>query len=176
MDIYIIKSDINKYQYDIEKFCHKSFKNKQKQFEHSFSYYMLDKILKEKYNIKDRTIEFINEKPFLKTKKMYISMSHSGNYITLAFSDNDCGIDIEKVKERDYKAISERMNFECNSLQDFYKKWTKYEAEYKLGEKQDKSLKSIEFENYILTAVCEKEKEEFQFYIQITDDFSKLTV
>ena len=156
-------------------FCFKSFKNKQKQLEHSFTYFMLDKILNEQYSIKDRSIEFVDSKPFLKNRELQFSLSHSGNYIVLAFSKNNCGVDIEKIKNRNFKSISERMNFKCVTLKDFYIEWTKYEAEYKLGEKPQK-VKSLNLDDYILTSVSNNIDEEFQFFIQIEREFSKLTV
>ena len=176
MDIYILHFDTSNIEPKIlEKFCHKSFKNRQKQLEHAFLYFMLDKILNEKYGVQDRILEFIDGKPFLNTRKLYFSLSHSGDFVVIAISKNNCGVDIEKIKVRDYKTISERMGFECASLKEFYKEWTKYEANFKLGSKY-KSTKTAELENYVLTAVSENNDEEFQFYIQIREEFSKLTV
>ncbi len=176
MDIFILRINDEKLKnLNLTEFCYKSFKQNKKCLEHSFMYFMLNKILMEKYNIQERKIEFIDNKPYLKNRELYLSLSHSKEYIALAFSKNDCGVDIEFIKDRDYKAISKRMNFESKTLKEFYKDWTKFEAEYKLG-KKSKQIKTIEYNSYILTAVSENSEEDFQFYTQIKDCFSKLTV
>ena len=121
-------------------------------------------ILREKYNIEDREIIFEDKKPFLKNKTKYFSLSHSSEKIALAFSDFDCGIDIEKVKPRDFESIAKRMNFECNNLEDFYQAWTNYEASYKLGKEASNQF-FCPIEEYVLTAVSTNPKEIFDLYI-----------
>lgn len=175
MDIFIINtsSSDNVSAELMEKFRHKNFTNKKKETEHCFAYLMLDRILKEVYKIENRETEFVNGKPHLKTREKFFSLSHSGEYVVLAFSDNECGIDIEQIKDRDYKAIAERMKFNAKTLEDFYKEWTKYEAEYKLGNKDKyKSIKQIISEGYAITALCENPQETFEIYIQNGDNFS----
>ena len=110
-------------------------------------------------------IEFKNKKPYLKNRRKYFSISHSNEYIALCFSDFDCGVDVERIKERDYKSIAERMHFDSNSLEEFYFDWTKYEAVYKLG-CEFKSYKNFQFEDYVVTTVSANSDEEFQIYIQ----------
>ncbi len=155
----------------LKNFQHKDFSNEAKKFTHSLSYLMTDRILKEFYKIKDRELEFIDNKPFLKNKQKYFSISHSGKYIALGFSDAVCGIDIEKITERDFISIAKRMNFKSKTLEEFYQDWTKYEAEYKLG-KEYNSLRNYTIDGYELCAVSESESENFQIYIQNGDNFS----
>lgn len=175
MDIFIINtsSSDNISAELMEKFRHKDFTNKKKEKEHCFAYLMLDRILKDVYKIENRKIEFINEKPYLEAKEKYFSISHSEGYVLIAFSNSKCGVDVERIKERDYKAIAERMNFKVKTLEDFYKEWTKYEAEYKLGSGDKyKSIKQIISEDYAITAVSENSQETFEIYIQNGDNFS----
>ena len=134
---------------------------------HCLSYLMVDRILKEVYKINDREIIFEEKKPFLKTKEKYFSISHSEDYIALAFSDSDCGIDIEKIKERDYDKIAKRMKFNCNSLDEFYYEWTRFEAEYKLGkDKKNAFVKNYRIKEYALTVVSENPDEICEIYFQ----------
>ena len=144
MDIFVVNiSDAENIKPELlEAFRHKEFSNLKKKKEHCFSYLMLDRILKEVYKIQNREIEFLNSKPYLKSREKFFSLSHSGEYLVIGFSDNECGVDIEKIKPRDYKAISERMNFGSNTLEDFYKDCTKYEAEYKLGTKAESIIQT----------------------------------
>jgi len=149
----------------LDSFKHKDFLNTKKQKEHCFTYLMLDRILKEVYKIKNRDIVFINNKPFLKNREMFISLSHSENYIAVGLSDSNCGLDIEKIKNRNFQLIAKRMKFKSKTLKDFYYDWTKYEAEYKLGKKAEAEKRFV-LENYILTAVSENPQETFDIYIQ----------
>lgn len=168
MDIFVI--NINKADFIsdefLSKFKFKNFSSPQKEKIHKFTYLMLDRILKNFYNIENPVVEFINEKPVLKDNKKHFSISHSGDYIVLGFSEHDCGIDIEKIKPRDYKKISERMNFKSNSLKEFYLNWTEYEAKYKLGLKSQ-SAYSFEIPDYMITAVDGYKDEKYEVYYNI---------
>lgn len=79
-----------------------------------------------------------NNKPYFKDyPNIRFSISHSGDLVVLAMSDTEIGIDIEKIKPRDYEAIVER-HFtegeakEIDSIESFLKVWTKKEAYLKL--------------------------------------------
>lgn len=165
MDIFIF--NINDYtsieKNILTKYKKKEIKNEKTKFTHCLSYFLLEKMLKENYNINTPEITFVNKKPILKTKEKHFSISHSKEYITIAFSDNNCGVDIEQIKPRDYEKIAEKMDFKVNSLIDFYEKWTEYEAIYKLNSIK-KSIKKYKFKNYMLTCVSENPNEEYNFY------------
>ncbi len=95
-------------------------------------------------------------KPIAKNDKdTYISLSHSGQYIVFAISKNPIGIDIENTSvNRNFKGISEFLKFPTPTDKiDFYKNFTKFEAEYKLGKEYENKNKINEFyklEDYIL--------------------------
>lgn len=175
MEIFVINSSDseNIEQNLLEKFKHKEFSNKTKLREHCMSYLMLDRILKEVYHIENREVEFVSSKPYLKTREKFFSISHSKDYIAIAFSDFECGIDIEKMVERDFKAISERMSFHSATLEEFYQNWTKYEAEYKLGG-IGKSFYQASYNDYYITAVSINLQETFELFIQNGEEFSNL--
>ena len=177
MDIFVIEAGIseNIEKSLLEQFGNKKFSNPKKRYVHSLSYLMLDSILKEVYKIEDRNIVFLNKKPYLANRQKYFSISHSGDYITLVFSDYDCGADIEKIKHRDFAAIAERMGFDSKTEEGFYYDWTLYEAEYKLGGKSAK-YKSFKYSDYIITASSSNKEEVFELYIQNGNNFSNLGV
>lgn len=177
MDIFIIeKKDSKNVDIDLLKeFQKQKFKNEGKFLEHSFSYLILDRILSNLYNIENREIELVSGKPFLKTKEKYFSISHSGEYIAIAFSDCDCGIDIEEIKERDFRAISKRMGFKSGSKDEFYYNWTKYESEYKLSI-SPKYTKQFKYENYVISVSTPNKQEKFELYIQSGNNFSNLQI
>ena len=179
MDIFLIKTSSadNVSSELLEQFGHKNFSNQKKKTEHCFSYLMLDRILKEVYKVNERGIEFINGKPCLKTQEKFFSISHSGEYILIGFSDYECGVDIEQIKNRNYQAIAERMQFQAETPEDFYKEWTKYEAEYKLGGRNKcKTVFQTSYYNYVITAVSENNQEKFEIYIQNGEKFSNLNI
>ena len=171
MDIFVIKiGDADSVSESLLKsFQKKEISNKNKRKTHCFSYLMVDRILREVYTIENREIVFENGKPMLKSALKYFSISHSGEYIALGFSNHNCGIDIEGVNDkRDWRAIAERMDFKSQSEEDFYKDWTKYEAEYKLGNSvKPESMYQTSFDNYCITAVSENPEEKFDLYLDI---------
>ena len=175
MDIFVINiSDADKIKPELlEEFRHKEFINIKKQKEHCLSYLMTDRILKNVYKTENRELEFVSGKPFLKSRAKFFSISNSGDYLVIAFSDSNCGVDIEKIKDRDFVSISRRMGFNANTLEEFYLAWTKYEAEYKLGGRgKYKSIKQTFLNNYAITALSDNVKETFEIYIQNGEIFS----
>ncbi len=167
MDIFVIEiiDADNVHKELLKEFQKKEISNPKKWNEHCLSYLMTDRILRDFYKIENREIEFRGKKPFLKNRQKFFSISHSGDFIALAFSDNDCGIDIEKIKIREFEEISRRMGFKCNTLEEFYNEWTKYESEYKLGKPAQK-FKKYRFDEYIITAASVNIQEVFEIYIQ----------
>ena len=167
MDIFIIEiiDADNVHMELLKEFQKKEINNGKKWNQHCLSYLMVDRILRDFYKIENREVIFNGKKPFLKSREKFFSISHSEDYIALAFSNYDCGIDIEKMKLRNFEEISIRMGFKCNTLEDFYNEWTKYEAEYKLGKPAQK-FKKFRFEDYIITAASVNIQENFEIYIQ----------
>lgn len=161
MDIYLV----NLFEYKIldksvlDSFGYKNFTNEKKRYVHNLTYYLLDKIL-EMYDINDRKIVIDNNKPILINSEKFFSISHSHNYIAISISDFNCGLDIEFIKDREYEKISKRMNFVSNSLTNFYKNWTLYEANYKLSS-ICKSKITKQINNFMLSAVSENIDEDF---------------
>lgn len=81
-----------------------------------------DDILKNKYG-----------KPYLKDSNIYFSISHTEGYFVMAVGDRECGIDIEKDRELDYRKISKMMfDEEIDNKATFLKRWVKHEAKTKL--------------------------------------------
>lgn len=169
MDIFIIEiSNIEKVKLEtLNKFQKKDFSNEEKRKIHCFSYLLVDKFLNEIYGIESREIVFDEGKPVLIDGGKHFSISHSEDLIALAFSDTNCGVDIEKIKLREFKNIAERMKFEANTLGEFYEEWTKYEALYKLGKNvQYGSIANFDLDDYALAAVSEDPCEEFELFFQ----------
>jgi len=108
--------------------------------------YLLKKIFKKKYGLKETEIGYTkNGKPYLKnSKNIHFSISHSKDILVIAISNENIGVDIEKIK--DYpKKMHDIINYYPKNKKDFFKEWTKREAVIKL---KDLTLKDINFLNY----------------------------
>ena len=68
------------------------------------------------------------------------------NIVAAAFDENDTGFDIEEIKPRNLKRLSEYFHRDFVDENDFYRYWTSYEAEYK---SQKQEISSFKFENYM---------------------------
>ncbi len=169
MEIYIVDiCNIEKVQDDTLKlYQKKDFSDENKRKIHCLAYLLVDKFLEEVYGIESREIIFEDGKPVLIDGGKHFSISHSEDLIAIAFSDTNCGVDIEKIKLREFEKISERMNFEAETLGEFYQEWTKYEALYKLGKDIEYgSVANFDLDDYALTAVSEDPCEEYEIYYQ----------
>lgn len=78
-------------------------------------------------------------KPYTESVDVEFSISHSGDIVVCAVSDNPVGIDIEKIREvnlnvakRLFTPDEQEYIFEKNSKQRFFEVWTKKEAYVKL--------------------------------------------
>ena len=160
----IITKDVLFQYADIELKTQKRF------YEYTLGRYLIKNTAKKFYNIDDEIVINENGKPEFKAGEIYFSLSHSKNIIAVCLDENPCGIDVEYMKERNLKEISEYYGQEFETLEDFYKFWTKQEAEYKLGEKA-KYSKSFRIKDYYLTVVSDRKinKTEIFNFIQTND-------
>lgn len=131
---------VNSAQYIIDENLLKSFlknrvfSSKDKEKQHCYGRFLVDKIAKEIYKIEDTELEVINKKPRFKNSNLNFSISHSENIILVAFDENPIGADIEVMKERNFKELFARYNYKGEKISKelFYKFWTEYEAGIKL--------------------------------------------
>ena len=112
-------------------------------------------------------------KPYLKDDSLFISISHSGDFVAVAADTVPIGIDIEEVKVIDLK-IAKRVCtisdleflYSGENLLGFYKIWTAKEAYFKMKGTGITDLKSISYnkinavhqikDNLLITTVTEK--------------------
>lgn len=97
----------------------------------------ISKILSEKlldiFYKTNTTLEHnIDGSPYFKNSDINISISHTENIIALLFSKNKSGVDIEYMKERNFKKVLKRYSINSNTGKtEFYQLWTDFEARYK---------------------------------------------
>ncbi|MDQ1141184.1 4'-phosphopantetheinyl transferase family protein [Pedobacter agri] len=97
--------------------------------------YFSRKLLAQKLNVSPHSIIFLftdANKPYL--QGINFNISHSGNYVVIAISNQSIGIDVEKIKSDFDHAELAKVCFTINErkqisdLQDFYTFWTRKEA------------------------------------------------
>lgn len=168
MEIYFLKID----SIDVEKLeIENKYSCKKRNIEYNLGRYLVKSVAKSVYNL-DNTEIVDEKKPYFKYSNLNFSISHSDKIIGVVFSEDILGLDIEKVKQRNYKEIAKRMHFDCNNLKEFYKCWTCFEARYK-SKKHD--CLSFEYEDYI----CSVSKDEIDnvnvFLVKFSNDKILLT-
>ncbi len=84
---------------------------------------------------KDVYISYYGDgKPYVVDEDLYISISHTYKDIVIAISEKEVGIDIEYKKSRHYQTIADNMlKKDILDIDDFYREWTKHEAQFKHG-------------------------------------------
>ncbi len=113
------------------------------------AYYLLSKLLEE-YNANLDALNFTeNGKPIL-NNGLYVSLSHSGEYVCAAVSKSPVGIDIEEIRDFDLKILDrfftkkeKRYILKRNTNERFFTIWTFKEAIIKLQGKKLANIKEI---------------------------------
>jgi len=119
----------------------------------SIGRWLVKSVGKDIYGLENTEITIIDNKPEFTTGKIKFSISHSGKYIAAAFDENECGLDIEEMKPRDLTSLSKRYNRNFDSMEDFYKFWTEYEATIKLHCETNGKYSYPFMRDYFLTVV-----------------------
>lgn len=75
-----------------------------------------------------------NGKPFIVDENLFVSISHTYKDIIIAISEKEVGVDIEYKKSRHYQNIADNMlKKDVKDIDEFYREWTKHEAQFKHG-------------------------------------------
>lgn len=157
MKIYYIKLDNN----EVEKLSRAELKKLQSLTGRKIADYVGNKY----YSINDREILVENNKPKFKNSEIQFSISHSDKIVAVAFDEYPVGLDIEFMKERNFKQLGEHYNINTSDKIEFYKKWTQLEAEIKLQAKPNYVHTEVLESDYMLT-VSSFQKENFILEIQ----------
>ena len=103
------------------------------------------------YNIEDTNIIIENKKPKFENADICFNISHSNNIVAVAFDSFPLGLDIEFMKDRDFKLLLERYNINSNNKEFFYQFWTEYEAKIKIQNETKQKLSFKLEQNYMLS-------------------------
>lgn len=110
----------------------RNFKSEKRFVEFSLGRFLVKTAGERFYRIEDTEIVINNSKPEFKSGGIHFSISHSAGIVMAAFDKNPCGLDIEIMKPRDFKSLSERWGKILTEAEDFYAFWTELEAAIKL--------------------------------------------
>lgn len=95
---------------------------------------LLDEMLKE-YGLCECDMEYFtgkHQKPYFKNSSIFFNLSHSGDYVAVAVSDREIGIDIEKIRTVNRstakKFFTKSEAASVKSDDDFIKLWVKKES------------------------------------------------
>ena len=100
------------------------------------------------YDVENTEIIVVNNKPKFKNLDLCFNISHSNNIVAVAFDTIPLGLDVEHMKERNFKLLLERYNIDSDDKEFFYQFWTEYEA-------------SIKIQSEIKQKLCFKLKEDY---------------
>lgn len=112
----------------------REFKSEKRLRQFCLGRFLIKHVLCSDYGVEAPEIGIKNEKPYLVNGDVYFSLSHSKNIVMAAFAPFEVGLDIEYMKGRDFDAIYRYLErkSERPDPDNFYRFWTKYEAEIKL--------------------------------------------
>ena len=164
--------DINEYSVDIDllkSFGDRKFLSEKKEIQHCYGRFLVKTAAKEFFKLNDTEIVIVNKKPRFKNSELHFSISHSNNIVMAAFDENPVGLDIEFMKERNFKEIFERYNYKGKNISKelFYKFWTEYESDIKL-QGSPKTKITFPFKDNFMVTVAGNFDENYQIY-----EFSK---
>jgi len=139
------------------KYTDRSFKNEKRFFEYAVGRYLIKNVAQKIYKIDNPEI-IVNScgKPKFKNSDLYFSLSHSKGYAIACFDENECGIDIEFAKERNFKKLSQHYNKNFVDADEFYRFWTLKEASFKQHSVVNDSYTTVFKDDYYVTVTSEK--------------------
>ena len=126
---------------------------------------LLEKLLKEE-NINYKNQIFYlnkNDKPYLAGSNIYYNISHSYDYVITIISDNEIGIDIEKIRKTNVNTINKfatkkEKEYILSNNEDIYlrlfKIYTLKEAYIKMLGENISKIKEVEFEIHNNEIIC----------------------
>ncbi len=142
----------------LAQFLDVDFKLEKRFYEYTIGRYLIKNAAKTLYGVKDtEIIKNQNNKPVFKNSSLCFNLSHTKNIVAVGFDHSDIGLDIEYIKERNLEKLSKYFKYKFLNLDDFYKFWTKKEAEYKLGMPYS-HIFSLKFKNKYFLSVAVSNK------------------
>ncbi len=137
----------------------KVYPSEKRNIEHNIGRLITKYIALNIYNSEQNEITTKDKKPCFKNSNLKFNISHSNKILGIVFSDiiedsplcqSEIGLDIEKFKNRDLTRLSDYFKKDFNSYNEFYKFWTRYEANYK-SKLKNPNLISLKLKDYYIS-------------------------
>jgi len=153
----------------------RKFASPEKEKQHCYGRFLVEKVAKEIFGIENTELEIVNKKPRFKFSEINFSISHSENIILVAFDENPIGVDIEIMKERNFKELFARYNYKGENISKelFYKFWTEYEAGIKLQGTPKTKINFPLFNSFMVT-VAGNFEDKYELFELNEDGFTQL--
>ncbi len=174
MKIFYIDKDKNVLDKDfLLSFGDKKFLSEEKEIQHCLGRYLVKTVANNFFKLDNSDIVLVNKKPRFKSNDIHFSISHSQNIIIAAFDKNPVGVDIEFMKDRNFKELFKRYNYKSNNISKelFYSFWTEYEAAIKLQGAYKTKITVPFAENFMLT-VLGNFNSDYQMFELVDNQFS----
>lgn len=167
------------------------FKFKEDALRTMYGELMVRHVLHKHFSLKNEDIKIVrsdNGKPYIKGCLIHFNISHAGDFVVCAFSEQEVGIDIEKTEKIDLKVAK---RFFCqseyedllaqspsNQLNYFYSLWTLKESYMKwLGSGMSTPLDSFCFKITDASISClDENRKRTPFFKQFVIDGYKLSL
>ena len=125
--------------------------------------YLLSRVIVKDTCGKDIVVDE-NGKPTIKSG--FLSIAHKDNWVIVAISDTEIGIDIENMNvDRDFEKASKLLGIpKTSDRKTFYKNFVRYEAKFKIG-KDAKNTHTYFYEmgNYMISICTPKSIKDIHF-------------
>ena len=131
------------------------FTSKKRNIEHQIGRFLTKYIAENMFNITNTEIITCSDLKF--------SISHSEDYVAVAFSEKEIGLDIEKYKERNLEKLSKYFSKKFDNQEEFYKYWTLFEANYK-SNLTDENKTSFKYNDYYIAISSLDNCDDIKFY------------
>lgn len=149
----------------------KVYPSEKRNIEHNIGRLITKYIALNIYNNEQNEITTKDKKPCFKNSNLKFNISHSDKILGVVFSDiiedsplcqSEIGLDIEKFKTRDLTRLSDYFKKDFKSYNEFYKFWTRYEANYK-SKLKNPNVISLKLKDYYIS-ISYSSNQKFQIY------------
>lgn len=135
---------------------HRQFTSEKRKIEHTLGRFLL-KTSAKFLGLDSPKIEIVDNKPFFKNSNLEFSISHSIDFVMVAFYKSRIGIDIEAIIDRDFSKLAKRYSLKDESAETFYSFWTEYESSIKLQGEKKSCVSFPIFDNNYYFSACSSE-------------------
>ena len=107
-------------------------RTERKKLQSQLGRYIVDYVANFYYNVKDREVVEENGKPKFLHCDLCFNISHSNDIVLAAFDSMPLGVDVEFMRERNFRELFAHYGIRADGRELFYRFWTNLEAKIKI--------------------------------------------